>query len=190
MLNKTLKQVVLLFLLSISIFSCESNDDTLETSGELLGDWELISYTTNGSTTTNFQGESLTAIFSGEALNIDYIMTFTENPNKAITENSSFDFELNSSVNGESTTDTTTINNLNAESEWSRNGNILIISGEFGSFDTNAPLLEDDIANPEYIIEELTENTLVITTSVSEQVSESGFDLDIDINLRLEFTRI
>ncbi|KAA5827934.1 hypothetical protein FPF71_03580 [Algibacter amylolyticus] len=191
MLSKTLKRVVLLFLFSTTIFSCESSDDTLDTSGELPGNWELISYTNDGSTSTNFQGNPLRTTFTGKAINIDYILTFTENPNKAFTENSSLDFEITSSANGTSSTETSTINNITSESDWSRDGNILTFSGDFGSFNTSAPVIDDEIsANPEYIIKELTENTLVLTTGVSEQVSESGFDIDIDVNLRLEFTRI
>ncbi|SFC85817.1 hypothetical protein [Algibacter pectinivorans] len=191
MLIKTLKRVVLLFLFSTTIFSCESSDDTLDTSGELLGDWELVSYINEGSTSTNFQGTPINYTFSGKAINIDYVLTFSENPNKAITENSSFDFEIISSFDGTSTTETSTINNINAEAEWSRDGNVLTFSEDFGSFDTSDLVLEDKLsANPEYIIEKLTATTLVLTTGVSEQVSDSGFDVDISVDLRLEFTRI
>lgn len=191
MLSNTLKHVVLFFLISASIFSCGSNDDTLDTSGELLGDWELISYTNNGSTSANFQGNTISNTFFGKAIDIDYILTFTENPNKAITENSSFNFELVSTVDGTSSTETSTIKNINAEAEWSRNGNVLTFTGDLGSFDTTDLVIDDEVAaNPDYIIEKLTETTLILITGVSEQVSDSGFDIDIDVNLRLEFTRI
>ncbi|MGC6431114.1 MAG: hypothetical protein ACON5F_08735 [Jejuia sp.] len=192
MLSKTLKQVVLLFMISIAVFSCdENNNEPLDTSGDLIGDWELIGYTSNGNTSATIQGTNFTTTFTGKALNIDYILTFSENPNKAITENGSFDYEIMTSINGFSDTETTTISNIDSEANWTRNGNVLSFTGDFGSFETNAQVLDEDIdANPDYIIEELTITSLILTTSVSDQITDLGIDYDFDMNLRLEFTRI
>ncbi|WP_203256038.1 hypothetical protein [Hyunsoonleella ulvae] len=190
MLHKTLKRVVLFFVVATATLSCESNDDTMDTSGDLLGDWELTSYTTSGSTSATVQGNTISSNYTGKALNIDYIMTISENPNRAITENGSFDIELVSSINGVNSTETTSINNINSETGWSRNGNILTFTEEFASFDTNAPVVDDVSANPDYIIEELTDTSLILSTSISEQINDSGVDFDVDVMLRLTFARI
>ncbi|GGD21793.1 hypothetical protein [Hyunsoonleella pacifica] len=191
MLNKTLKQLTLLFLVVLATLSCEKSDDEMDTSGDLLGDWELISYTSNGSTTATVQDNTLTSSFTSKALNIDYIITFSENPNRAITENGSFDVELISSVNGVNSTETTTISDINSEAGWSRNGNIITFTEDFASFNTNAPVIDEDLStNPDYIIEELTNTSLILSTSASEQINSSGVDFDINLSLRLTFTRI
>lgn len=192
MLNRTLTQVVLLFMISTAIFSCdETNNEPLDTSGDLIGDWELVDYTSNGSTSAMIQGSNFTTAFTGKASNMDYIVTFSENPNKVTTENGSFDYEVMISVNGQNDTQTTSISNIDSEANWTKNGNILSFTGDFGSFETNTPVLDEDFgANPDYIIEVLTNNSLVLTTSVSDQITEFGIDYDFDMNLILEFTRI
>ncbi|GEM_PF-6254548 len=192
MLHKTMKRVVLLFMLSAAVFSCDENStDPLDTSGDLLGDWELVSYTSNGNTSATIQGTNFTTTYTGKALNIDYILTFSENPNKAITENGSFDLQIMTSIGGNTDTTTQTINNIDSEANWTRDGNILSFTGNFGYFESNTQILDEDIdANPDYIIEELTSTSLILTTSVSDQITDLGIDYDFGITIRLEFTRI
>lgn len=193
MLNKTLKGLVLLFVLTVTSFSCEENDDSTDASGDLIGNWELTSYTTNGDTTVSAQGNTITSNFDGKALNIDYIITFSEDPNKATTQNGSYDIEVTTSVSGISSTETATVSDINGEANWSRNGNIITFTGDFISFETDAIVLDEELSeNVDYIIEELTDTSLILAASVSEQISDPdiGFDIDVDINLRLTFTRI
>lgn len=191
MLKKTLKQVTLFFLVAVATLSCENSDDQMDTSGDLLGDWKLISYTTNGSTAATVQDVTTTSNFTGNASNINYIIAFSENPNKATVENGSFDIELMSSVNGMTSTETTTINDINSDAGWSRNGNTITFTEDFASFNTNANIADIDLASdPKYIIEELTNTSLILSTNVSEQIKDSGIDFDVNISIRLVLTRI
>lgn len=190
MLNKTLRRVTFLFVIALATFSCNENDDVLETSGSLVGDWELTSYTYSGETSATIQGNTLINTFTGMASNIDYIITFGENPNKAIIEDGSFDIELISSVNGMSTTENIMVSNIDSQADWVRNGNVLTFTGSFGSFDSNIPTTNQNVTNPTYIIEELTDTTLILTSLISEQITNSDIDFDVNASIRLELNRI
>ncbi|UKM64101.1 lipocalin family protein [Flavobacteriaceae bacterium GSB9] len=173
-----MKKLPLLFTLLIAIMtSCSSDDSTSEITADIVGTWEMTDYDYTGTTKTTFEGQTYSADYVGEAFNIDYRMTFNENPNTIETEGS-FSLELTTTAFGETSTqvvNTDDVETINAGTWEIQNGNLV----------TQA----DGGIEATYKIEELTETSLVLSLNQEVDISQSGVTAKTTINAKMFFQR-
>lgn len=176
-------------LLPIFLLSCSEDEASGDTSGELRGTWQLTEYTSNTSASTTAEGTTLTIESDGVAENIDAIVAFTENPNEVSSEGS-FDIVLTSSIAGQTETETVSIDDFSSVSTWSRDGDILTFeNGNIISIDTDLELIDPEDAVINYTIEELTDTTLRLSSSLSQTIEQEGIEFDVDANIRMVLVR-
>ncbi len=173
---KLLSQCALICLLSISIVSCSSDDDNNTATNQLLGDWRMDAYTYEGVSTTTNQYGTVTSDYTGEAINIDFLMTFAEDPN-TVTGAGSYDIRLTTTTLGQTIVQEVpaTQGFFSATGEWSRSGNTITMSNQG--------------QDQEYLIEELSDSKLTLSSSASTSVITGGGLASTSLDLILEFSR-
>ncbi|MEP0265000.1 lipocalin family protein [Dokdonia sp.] len=168
-------KLTLIILFTISVASCSSDDDSSNpSSANISGIWQGESFDYTGTSTTEILGESITTSFVGETENINYTLTFSENPNEVIADGS-YDVILTTTLEGQTTTQTVPgIDFLNSGS-WELDGNTLtfIVDGEAS----------------EATIETLTDNLLVLVISDTQEINQQGVTASTMIDAVLTFTR-
>lgn len=170
-----------------SFVSCNTDDGESDTSADLVGTWAVTSLEYDGTTSFDFLGETINTSFDGVGQNLDLTFTFSENPNEYSAEGY-YDIILDFTVNGMSETETTSVDNLQQEGTWERNGNILFIDGEIIDLDVYIPA-RDTTGMSDLTILELTDTTLRLGQKVSEQVTEEGITVSVSISSEFVFTR-
>lgn len=170
-----------------SFVSCNTDDGESDTSADLVGTWAVTSLEYDGTTSFYFLGETINTSFDGVGQNLDLTFTFSENPNEYSAEGY-YDIILDFTVNGMSETETTSVDNLQQEGTWERNGNILFIDGEIIDLDVYIPA-RDTTGMSDLTILELTDTTLRLGQKVSEQVTEEGITVSVSISSEFVFTR-
>lgn len=164
--------------LALVLTACSSDDDNVspgDTSGNLLGTWigQDVDYT--GNSVTSVQGQDITATFVGEAYDVDYSITFTENPNEVVADGS-YSIELTTTVLGQSQTENVENIEFFSDGAWSRSGDELtIVSSE----DTTVAT-----------IIELTDTTLILAVSETEDSVTEGFDISTNIDVIVTYTKM
>ncbi|MEM5566856.1 hypothetical protein WNY78_17170 [Psychroserpens sp. AS72] len=123
------KKLNFLFIaLALVLTACSGDDDSspTNTSGDLLGTWigQDVDYTGNSSKTV--QGQSFDATFVGEAYDVDYTLTFTENPNEVLSDGS-YSIELTTTSLGQTQVDNVENLEFLSNGTWSRTGNELTV---------------------------------------------------------------
>jgi len=184
MKKRVLSGLTMLFF-AIFLVACSNNDDEIITSGEILGAWNMVSFEYDGSSSFEISGVNINSDYTGKAKNIDFSMTFTENPNQVL-GSGSYDLEVTVSAIGVSDTETTSISDINSAAEWSRDGDILTFTGTFysGSLD-----VVNTGASQEFTIEELTDTSLRIRSSMEEIIDDFGIETTVRMETVMEFTR-
>jgi len=160
----------------MTIVSCSNDDDAgPTTNGDLVGTWvgQTIDY--SGTTVTSFEGQEIVADFVGEGYDVDYTVTFTENPNEA-TSDGSYSLELTTTIAGQTTTENQENIQFLETSAWSRSGNELTLTTADGESTTGT-------------IQELTATTLVLAIETVEETTEQGFEITATVNAVSTFTR-
>lgn len=150
---KRLLYFVFLFCISFTV-GCSSDDDSgSQSSNELLGKWNLSSYTYQGESVISTIAGTFTTTFSGKAINIDSWMELTE-PNVAAA-GGSYDIEFTTTTTGVTQTQVIDATNgsLPVSGTWARNGNTL-------TFTANG-------STQDYTIVELTNSRLEISANIS-----------------------
>lgn len=180
----------LILLLAVVLISCESDDDTTTINGEIGGEWNFESINYTGTTIVSQPGNSITTNFSGESFDENATMTFNEADN-SFTSQGSYYIELTSTTLGQTQTQTTTIDDYNSEGEWDLDGNILTIVGGLVSISSGAPIVGDpnEILSQEYVVQELTATTMVISGVDQRLIQESDIELDINIDSTITLTK-
>lgn len=167
-----------LFTAFISLtISCSSDDDSSSpaNSSDIVGVWQGTAVDYRGTSTTTMQGQTITADYVGEAYDIDYTLTFTENPNKVISDGS-YSIELTTTVNGQSTTQNVPNLEFLSTGDWSINGSTLSIT-------------VDDETDDATIVE-LTNNSLILNAVQTETTTEQGFTVVSTTDVTLSFTKL
>lgn len=173
-----MKKLNYLFIaLALVLTACSGDDDggnPSDTSGDILGTWigQDVDYT--GTSSTSVQGQSINSTFVGEAYDVDYTLTFTENPNEVVSDGS-YSIELTTTALGETFTENVENLEFLNSGAWSRSGNQLTITDNG----------EDTVAT----IVELTSTMLVLEVSETESVSEQGIDVSTNIDVVVTYTR-
>ena len=145
--------------------SCENDlvsappyDDGIETgdtSGNIVGTWNLVSYSSIGSTTTTTQGVTIEADIVGQGSDYNLVLEFSENP-ASYSMLGSYDVELSTTVNGE--TVVTNENDVDDTSNgaWSKEDNSLILADATSNLVKNVSIqiLSETRLKYSYTIEE------------------------------------
>jgi len=176
-----MKQLSILFITLILVLtSCSSDDSIPKTSGNIAGTWQMISYDYRGESTTTAQGQTLTSDFIGEAYDIDYTITFEENPNK-LSSDGSFSIELTTTILGQTSTQ-------NIEDVLGLEGLEVVSVGTWeivnGQLVTTA---NGEIGNMDIL--ELTESSLILSIKDTQNLSQSGVSIEADIEAIMSFKR-
>ncbi|MEL0456292.1 hypothetical protein WJN01_08650 [Flavobacteriaceae bacterium SZ-1-7] len=171
-----MKKLNLFFVaLALIITSCTEDGDPIpQISGDIVGIWDMVDYTYTGQTVTTAQGQTLKSDFTGEAYNMNYTITFEENPNNLISMGS-FSLKLTTTTLGQ--TSTQNIDNI----EGLVTGTWEMVNGEII---TNANGDQGKMK-----IEELTESSLVLSIAEKQDLSQSGVSIIADIDAVLFFER-
>lgn len=163
--------------LVLVLTSCSSDDsnDSPDISGDILGTWEALDVDYSGSSSTEFEGESFTSTFVGEAYDVDYTLMFTENPNELVADGS-YSVELTTTVLGQTQVDNVENLEFVSNGTWSKSGDELTIvsQGETAV----------------YTIVELTDTTLKMAIQTVEEVNDSGFSYSVEVDLLATYTRL
>ncbi|WP_204345340.1 lipocalin family protein [Psychroserpens algicola] len=172
-----MKKLNLLFIALAMVLTACSSDDTNppNTEGDLLGTWigQDVQYT--GTSATEVQGQSITADFVGDAYDVNYTLTFTENPNEVVADGS-YSIELTTTALGQSQTQNVEDLEFLNSGTWSRSGNQLSIT--------------DNGETTVGTIVELTVNTLKIAVTETEDVVEQGISASSNIDIEMTYTRM
>lgn len=172
---KIFKTFLLVAFVSLTV-SCSKDDDnpTPVNSGEIVGVWRGTTVDYSGTTQTSGQGQNFTADFVGEAYDVDYTLTFSENPNKVVS-NGSYSIELTTTINGQSTTQNIEGLEFLSTGDWSIDGNTLTVTVDGET---------DDIT-----IEQLTHDTMVLKGQEIQTMSQGGMTVTSTTNIILTFTK-
>lgn len=184
---KTKLKLVLLVVFGLSILTncSDDNNDSNSTDGELLGVWELVEFNYSGDSVYEIQGQDFSTSYTGVGTNIDTTMEITENPNDLLFSGS-YDVDLTFSFAGQTQNQIYPIVDAESISNWTRLGDVLTIDGEFASVE-GADLGE--VQTQDYVIEELTDNTLVLTSIIDQIVDNQGLENAVTMEIYMKFTR-
>lgn len=175
-MNHSIK-LLLLFFISITVLSCSNDDEggsQVGSDAALIGQWVGTGIDYSGNTVTEFQGQTINADFVGEAFDIDYTLTFSENPNEVISDGT-YSIELTTTILGQSTTETVPNIGFLESGTWVKDGDQLTITNNGQT--TTATIVE------------LTNDTLVISAVEEETLSQQGATITSTVNLLATFTR-
>ncbi len=173
-----------LFFLSVlvsTMVACSSDDDNSNdndgngnTSGELAATWvgETVNY--HGTSVTEAQGQTITSDFVGIGYDVDYTLTFSENPNLT-SSTGSYSVEVTTTTLGQSITQD--IENLT----WSNVGEWSRIDDEV-SFTLNGQ-------TDSMTITEITETTLVMNGVTVQEVNQGGITSTSTTDITVSFTK-
>jgi hypothetical protein len=167
-----------LILLSAAIVlttGCKKDSETEPTiNSDIAGVWNCTAIDYTGTTVTEVSGQSLTTEFTGEGYDIDFTLTFVENPNE-VTSEGSYSIKLTTTLLGQSTVQYIETQPFEYTGTWSMDNNTISITNDG----------DTDVAT----ITELTDNTLVITITDEEVVSNMGITGTTTTNLVASFSR-
>ncbi len=172
---KIIKLFLFTTFLALTI-SCSKDDDnpTTANNGNIVGVWKGTTVDYTGSTTTSGQGQTISADYVGEAYDVDYTLTFTENPKKVISDGS-YSIELTTTINGQSTTQNVEGLEFLSSGDWNINGDTLSITVDNETDDAT--------------IMELTDTTLVLKAVETQTMNQGGFTVTSTTQVILSFTK-
>lgn len=174
-----MKKISFLIVAVLLMVSCSSDDDNStpesEINASIVGVWDLVDFEYGGTTDTRAQGQSIRSEFIGEAFNIDYSLTFEEDPN-VVTANGGYDVRLTTTTFGQ--TSIQEVSNLNS-----------INTGDWEIVDGNILRSTTDGEVSDLKIETLTETRLVLLIDDQQTISDFGVEVESDITGRLSFER-
>ncbi|OMP30584.1 hypothetical protein [Mangrovimonas sp. DI 80] len=174
---KKLGMLLSLFVL-LSAFTCENEPIDTElanieedvANSQLSGDWNTVSFNATMSTSTGMGGMNMDVEAVMEAVNMDYVVTFTAN---SFTSAGSYDIETDLTVNGiDNGTTTSSLTDVDGNGNYSTSGNTITFDGslfelEVDGLDTSAL---GEAQTGQYT---LTNNGQTLTITQSQDLSQS-----------------
>lgn len=159
----------LFIILALSLTACSTDDDSNgSTSGDIVGTWIGVDVDYSGSTVTEIPGgDDLVSDFVGEAYDVNYSITLSENPNN-LSSDGSYSIELTTTTLGQ--TQVQNIENLEFESvgTWSKVGDQLtIVSNGATSVGTILELTSTSMKLQQNQVEDVSQQGLTITSTVN-----------------------
>ncbi len=159
-------------LFATSCSSDNNNDDN--TTADLIGDWTGTAVDYTGTSVTEGGGVSITSTFVGTGYDVNYVLTFSENPNE-MTADGTYSIELETTIQGQTTTQNFENLQFDTVGEWTRDGNVLTITqnGE----------------TQEAVITELTDTNLTLEMDSEVIQQQSGFTITTTTHVIAKYTR-
>ena len=169
----------LLFVALSVIFSSCSSDDNATTNvvdAELIGTWEGTSLEYDATSTAAFMGQELVSTTTGNASNMDFTLTFSQNPNVVTSEGS---YDLNYTISNFGLTQTGVQPNVEFlnNGTWTQSGNTIQITDSLGNIS-------------EAVITQLTSTTLTLEISASSETVQQGIPTTVEANSVVTFTKM
>ena len=183
-------KLIVLFLTSVLLINCNNDDDGATTSGDLIGTWNLEEITYDGKISTRFEGLNINTNMTGEGEKIDFITVISE-PDQ-ITSTGSFDLSFTTSGFGLNETQTVSYKDLSSAGTWERDGNTFLTNEELIEFPEDIDLSGidlEELSDTKYNIDELTDTTLRLSSTISQDFNQMGANGTIDIKVKLKYTR-
>ncbi|MGB1295562.1 MAG: hypothetical protein ACPG6V_08780 [Flavobacteriales bacterium] len=183
---KKLKLLPYLFIASIMAISCTNTSDDVEVIvpnyTDLLGTWELESYSYTGYATYDTNGVVDTgATYIANSIVLDAEVDITSNPNEIITSGTgSLDVSLNFIPLGITTNVTEDSVSFDGNGTWTNSGDTITIS--FASFGSN-------VNNSSGYISSITDSTATIMGSAEFSEDTLNVTLNHHINYTLNLTK-
>ena len=172
-----MKKLSILFLSTFLVLSsCSKDDGPLQIDGNIVGTWNMVDYDYSGQTSTTFDGQTINTNFVAEAFNMDYQLVFSEDP-KTYTSSGSFDVRLTTTINGQTQTQTTSIDDVFGTGTWDIDGSTI-------SFDPS------DMEASSGTIVALNDTTLILSVKEEEDFSQSGATIKTTLEARITFERV
>jgi len=172
-----LLKLMSLCLLVIFVSSCSSDDDSGNNAeASLVGTWIANTVNYEGTTETEIQGQAIVAQFTGEGYNIDFSLTFTENPNN-LTSEGSYDIELTTTVLGQTTTENVEDITWDVVGEWQRSGSTITVTLPDGE-------------SADATIVEITETTLTLSFTDVRTENNAGIVVTTNTQGTATFTKM
>lgn len=168
-----MKKILVLFVFSAFIFGCETSDNETPTAS-IIGVWNGVSINFTGTGNAEIQGVPVTADVDGEGYDIDYTVTFTEDPN-TVTSIGAISVEATATIQGQTYTESEEGVTLDFSGPWSQDGNILTLTIEG----------EEVIAN----IVELTETSLLLQFIIERAETINGVAITADLDVNASYSR-
>lgn len=162
---------IFLLILPVVIFSCSKEDDPIPTSEGMVGEWSMTALSYKGSTTTKVSGFSAKADFTGTGKDIDFVTTFTADPNNVSSEGS-YTIVLKTTIAGQSTTEEVPLDEVIMDGTWSLEGRTLTV--------TNGDLSQDATVTKQ------SDTTLQFKVDVTE--TEGDADISVTTVLHAVYT--
>ncbi len=187
-----MKKFTYLFCLFIlcSAFTCENEplegdfvteevDPDNQVNGSLVGSRSLVSMDADMTTTTSFQGFDFSGVFDAEVTDSDYTLVFAED---TYTVSGDYEMTITSTFDGVTETYTDSYTNVTGGGNYSTNGNIMTVDGQFFEFDLEgAPT---DVASGEQMAEfQLSNDGQTLTFFQDETITqnEAGFEATVEV---------
>lgn len=145
----------------------------------LTGDWDLVSFSFDISTSTDFSGQVLEVSFIGETTEANYIITLTED---TFSGAGSYTYLASGTANGTEIPPTEyTLNDVTSDGNYSTDGNTMTTSGSFFEFDFGGQVETGSFDGPQTAEYELSEDGDTITFSQNETTvqTENGVETTI-----------
>lgn len=168
-----MKKILILFVFSAFIFGCETSDNDL-TTASIIGVWNGVSINFTGTGAAEIQVVPVTADVDGEGYDIDYTVTFDEDPNTVSTVGN-FSVEATATLQGQTYTESEEGIALDFSGPWSQDGNTVALTIEG----------EEVIAN----IVELTETSLVLQFIIERVETINGISITADLDVNASYSR-
>lgn len=150
----------------------ESSEETDDESASIIGMWEVTSINASGTSTVEIAGQTIETEFLGEGIDLNYSVTFTEEPNE-VTADGDYNIELTTTIAGQSITEVVPGILFIDSGDWAIDGDQITISSNdmesTGTITTlNETTLVIEITDAEFVIEQQgIETTAVVSASVS-----------------------
>lgn len=160
-------------------FQDNDDDNDSDDNTSLLGDWELIEFSSDITTESDVNGVVFDSNFVSEATDSDYILTFEQS---TYSVSGDYDLVTTSTFDGETTTYTDSYNNVNGSGIYSTNGNIMTVDGTFVEFDVDG--MPQDTAGEEQMAEfDLSDDGQTLTFAQDEVQVQNQPGISVTIHI-------
>ncbi|MDB9782133.1 hypothetical protein OAE03_00795 [Winogradskyella sp.] len=161
----------------LTAFTCENEplDFDADTSVggtdiELFGEWNLSEFTVDLTTTTDFQGQTISSVIVVNSTATDYALNFIGNN---FTTNGNYSYVANIVVNGaEVSNELYTLNNVMGSGTYSTSGNVMTIDGSFFEFDFQGADTST-LDGPQTATFQISDNGVILTFTQNENTTET-----------------
>lgn len=165
---------LLLLSLAVIFFSCSEDEDPKPTTDGMVGAWNLTALTYKGKTTTTVEGNTATADFTGTGKDMDFITTFSKDPNEVVGLGS-YTIVLKTTMAGQTTTEEYPFDEILSDGTWSLSGNTLTVT--------------EDNESQEVTVLEQTSTTMKLRVIIDETQSVQEVTLTTKVEAVYTFTK-